>query len=150
MSYKGKYTPQNPNKYKGNPDGIIFRSLWERRLMVDLDTNPNVIEWSSEELIIPYISPKDGKRHRYFPDFVMKVKTMDNKIHTYLLEVKPKKETKPPIPKKRKTKQFLAEQLTFDINSAKWAAAERFCELHGWKFRIVTEDDLFPKRTKKK
>ena len=74
MSYKGRYIPTNPKKYKGDPQNIIYRSLWERKFMVYCDTNDSVIEWGSEEVIIPYLSPWDGRMHRYFPDFYIKIK----------------------------------------------------------------------------
>ena len=74
MSYKGRYTPQNPKKYRGDYKNIIYRSLWERKFMVYCDQSNNIIEWGSEEVIIPYISPLDGRVHRYFPDFYIKVK----------------------------------------------------------------------------
>ena len=61
MSYKGRYTPANPKKYKGNSRNIVYRSLWERKFMVYCDTSKNILEWGSEEIIIPYISPVDGK-----------------------------------------------------------------------------------------
>ena len=89
MSYSGRYNPTNPRKYKGNPMKIIFRSLWERKLMVYCDTNKNVMEWGSEEIIIPYRSPLDGRVHRYFPDFYMKVKSKEG-IKKFIIEVKPK------------------------------------------------------------
>ena len=72
MSYKGRYTPQNPSKYKGDYRNIIYRSLWERKFMVYCDQSNNIIEWGSEEIIIPYLSPLDGRIHRYFPDFYIK------------------------------------------------------------------------------
>jgi hypothetical protein len=150
MAYKGKFVPKNPKKYKGDPSEIIFRSLWERKCMVDFDENPNVLEWSSEELKIPYVSPKDGHMHRYFPDFVIKVKDRKENIRTILIEVKPKKETIPPIVPKRKTKRYLSEVMTWGINSAKWKAAEEFCKSVGWEFKKITEDHLFPPKKKHK
>ena len=74
MAYRGRYIPSNPKKYKGDSSRIIYRSLWERKLMVYCDRNEKVLEWGSEEVIIPYLSPWDNKFHRYFPDFYMKVK----------------------------------------------------------------------------
>ena len=74
MTYKGRYFPTNPKKYRGNPNQIIYRSLWERKVMVYCDKNDAIIEWGSEEVIVPYLSPMDGKIHRYFPDFYMKVR----------------------------------------------------------------------------
>ena len=80
MSYKGRYTPQNPSKYKGDYRNIIYRSLWERKFMVYCDQSNNIIEWGSEEIIIPYLSPLDGRIHRYFPDFYIKVKQSNGKL----------------------------------------------------------------------
>ena len=72
MSYKGKFHPTNTKKYRGDVHNIIYRSLWERKFMVYCDKNPDIVEWGSEEIIIPYMSPLDRKRHRYFPDFYIK------------------------------------------------------------------------------
>lgn len=141
MAYKGKYTPKNPEKYKGNPDNIIWRSTWEVRVMKQLDENPNVLWWGSEELFIRYYSPIDNKIHRYFPDFVVKVKKKDDTVMTYLLEVKPEAQTKPPKQKK-KTRRYLEESKTYIINQSKWKAATEFCKDHGWEFKILTEKDL--------
>ena len=60
MSYKGRYRPSNPKKYKGNPSNIVYRSLWERKFMVYCDNHTKILEWGSEEIIIPYLSPVDG------------------------------------------------------------------------------------------
>ena len=76
MSYKGKYKPSYPKKYKGDPNNIIYRSLWERKFMVYCDKNENILEWGSEEVIVPYRSPIDNRYHRYFPDFYIKVKAV--------------------------------------------------------------------------
>jgi hypothetical protein len=140
-SYKGKFTPQNPKKYNGNPDNIIYRSSWELRCMKWFDDNPNIIWWSSEELAIPYYSPVDQRMHRYFPDFIIKVKRKDDTIMTYVVEVKPEAQTKKPT-QKRKTKNFLRESITYVVNQMKWKAADEFCHAHGWQFKIVTEKDL--------
>ena len=106
MAYKGIYKPLNPKKYKGNPSQVIYRSLWERKLMVYCDNNSAVLEWGSEEIIIPYKSPWDGKIHRYFPDFYMKVKQSSGNIKKFIIEVKPKHQCKPPVKNpKRKTHQ---------------------------------------------
>ena len=141
MSNKGKYRPKNPQKYKGDPNNIIYRSTWEIKVMNYLDENPNVIWWGSEELPIPYISPVDKKRHRYFPDFIAKMRKADGTVMTYIIEVKPEKQTQPPT-QKRKTKTFLQEAITYEVNKAKWYAAEEFCKDHGWQFQILTERHL--------
>ena len=72
MSYSGKFRPSNISKYKGDPTNIIYRSLWERKFMVWCDKNENILEWGSEEIIIPYVSPVDNRIHRYYPDFYVR------------------------------------------------------------------------------
>lgn len=141
-TYKGRYSPKNPGKYKGDPTQIIYRSGWERRLMVYLDENKSVIQWSSEEIAIPYRSPLDNKIHRYFPDFYVKAIDKDGNITEQLLEVKPKKETREPTKKKRVTKHYITEVTTWGKNQAKWKAAEEYCLDRGWRFKLITEDHL--------
>ena len=142
MSYKGRYNPVNPKKYKGNPQNIIYRSLWERKFMVYCDTNDKVLEWGSEEIIIPYISPWDSKVHRYFPDFYIKVKQSSGNIKKFIIEVKPKKQTRPPKPVERKTKRWIKEVRTFGINEAKWKHATKWCKDNDMEFKILTEEEL--------
>ena len=142
MAYKGRYNPVNPNKYKGNPQNIIYRSLWERKFMVYCDTNDKVLEWGSEEIIIPYISPWDSKVHRYFPDFYIKVKQSSGNLKKFIIEVKPKKQTRPPKPVVRKTKRWIKEVRTFGINEAKWKHATKWCKDNDMEFKILTEEEL--------
>ena len=146
MAYSGTYKPINPKKYRGNPNQVIYRSLWERKLMVYCDHNEAVLEWGSEEVIIPYLSPWDGKLHRYFPDFYMKVRQSDNTIKKFIIEVKPKAQCKPPIKNpKRKTRRWFKEVETWGINQAKWKSATEYCNDQGMEFKILTEDHLNPK-----
>ena len=142
MAYSGRFTPKNPQKYIGDPNNIIYRSSWECKVMSWLDINDDVISWNSEETIIPYKSPVDGKWHRYFPDFLIKVKTKDGKLKTMMLEVKPKKQTQAPEPRKRITKQYINEVTTWGVNQAKWIAANEYCLDRGWEFKLITEDHL--------
>ena len=146
MTYKGRYFPTNPKKYRGNPNQIIYRSLWERKVMVYCDKNDAIIEWGSEEVIVPYLSPMDGRIHRYFPDFYMKVRQADGSSKKFIIEVKPKSQCKQPVknPKRRTTKWF-NEVKTFAINQAKWKSAREFCEDKGMEFKIFTEDHINPK-----
>jgi hypothetical protein len=141
MSYKGTFLPKNPSKYNGNSKNIIYRSNWELRVMKYFDDHPNVIWWASEELTIPYVSPIDNKTHRYFPDFIVKMRLKDGKVTTYILEVKPLAQTKMPV-QKRKTKRFIQEAATYAVNQEKWRAADLFCREHGWQFKIITEKEL--------
>ena len=142
MSYKGKYNPRNPQKYKGNPHNVIYRSLWERKFMVYCDNNTSVLEWGSEEVIIPYVSPLDGRRHRYFPDFYIKVKQRDKTIKKMIIEVKPKIQCGPPKTPKRRTKRYINEVRTWGVNEAKWKAAIEWCVDRGMEFKILTEDHV--------
>ena len=142
MSYKGKYYPSFPRKYKGDPTNIIYRSLWERKFMVYCDKNQNILEWASEEIAIPYRSPIDNRVHRYFPDFYMKVKETNGKIKNYVIEVKPAKQTKPPKKPKRQTKGYIREAYEYAKNQAKWKMAKEFCADRQWLFKVVTEKEL--------
>ena len=141
--YKGKFNPERPNKYKGNVRNIIYRSGWERRFMIYCDRNENVIEWGSEEVVIPYQSPLYGKIHRYFPDFYVKVKQPNHTVVKYIVEIKPKKQTKPPIKNPRKkTKSWLWEVKEYSKNQAKWDSALKFCAKQGMEFNILTDDQF--------
>jgi len=142
MSYKGFFKPKHPKKYKGNPTNIIYRSLYELKLMTYLDKNSNVLEWASEEFFIPYMSPIDGKVHRYFPDFWIKKINKEGLIEVLVIEVKPQKQTVPPVPQKTITKSYLYEVQTWGVNQAKWEAANRYCSNKNWKFLIATEKEL--------
>ena len=142
MSYKGKYYPSYPRKYKGDPTNIIYRSLWERKFMVYCDKNDNIVEWASEEIAIPYRSPVDNRVHRYFPDFYMKVKERGGKVKRYVIEVKPAKQTKPPVKPKRQTKGYIREAYEYAKNQAKWKMAREFCADRQWEFKVVTEKEL--------
>lgn len=141
MSYKGMFRPTNPKKYKGDPNNVIYRSSWELKLMLYLDRHPEVVQWSSEEIVIPYRSPIDGRLHRYFPDFYVR-KNVNGKIETLLIEVKPKVQTKPPTVQKKRTKKYINEVMTWGINEAKWKAAKLYCEDRDWKFVLMTEKEL--------
>lgn len=142
MAYKGKFQPSHPKKYRGDHRNIIYRSLWERKFMVYCDLNENILEWGSEEIIVPYRSPIDNRYHRYFPDFYIKVKEKSGSIQKYLIEVKPFKQTKEPIPQKKKTKSYIYNVTEYVKNQAKWKAAKEFCKDRRWEFKVLTEHEL--------
>ena len=142
MSYKGKYYPSFPRKYKGDPTNIIYRSLWERKFMVYFDKNAKILEWGSEEIALPYISPHDSRVHRYFPDFYIKVQENTGKIKRYLIEVKPLKQTVKPKKPKRQTKGYIREAFEYARNQAKWKAAREYCADRMWEFKVITEKEL--------
>jgi len=142
MAYRGKYYPSFPRKYKGDPTNIIYRSLWERKFMVYCDKNSKILEWGSEEIALPYISPHDSRVHRYFPDFYIKVQENTGKIKRYLIEVKPLKQTTKPTKPKRQTKGYIREAFEYARNQAKWKAAREYCADRMWEFKVITEKEL--------
>ena len=149
--YQGKFKPKHPEKYKGDPTNIIYRSGWELKLFTYLDSHKNVIKWASEELFIPYVSPIDNKYHRYFVDVYVEQINNEGKKEVLLIEVKPDAQTKPPNPQNKLTakgnisRKYLYEVKTWGVNEAKWKAAREFCLDRGWKFVILTEKELFGK-----
>jgi len=141
MAYRGVYKPENPKKYLGNPNMIVYRSLWERKFFRYCDTNTKVLKWASEEISIPYYNPAKKRMAKYYPDVYMEYINADGKKKKVLIEIKPAKETKPPT-YKRRTKNVLIAEAMFQQNTAKWAAARDFCLDQGWEFRIMTEKEL--------
>lgn len=150
---RGYFKPKNPQKYIGDPTNIVYRSGWELLVMKYLDENTNVVRWSSDGLdidnkptehgvAVPYVSPIDNRVHRYFPDFIAEIRTVNDGIKTYMLEVKPKAQTMEPKKKTRKTKRYITEVMTWGVNKQKWKSAEEFCRKRGWEFRLITEDQL--------
>jgi hypothetical protein len=145
MAYSGRWYPQNPGKYQGDVNNIVYRSLWERTFFTWCDTTPEVLEWSSEEIIIPYRSPLDKKLHRYFPDVFLKVKQADGSIKSKIVEIKPAAQCVEPVkPKgKRTSKKYIREVTTYLVNQAKWNAAKEVCRDKGWDFETITEHQLY-------
>lgn len=138
---QGRFHAKNPRKYKGNASNIIYRSSWELEFMKWCDRGEKIVEWGSEEFFIPYISPVDNRVHRYYPDFIIKVKEQ-NDYKVYVVEVKPLKQTAPPKKRARVTKAYLQEEKTYAVNLAKWKAAEEFCADRRIEFKIITEKEL--------
>jgi hypothetical protein len=106
--------------------------------MKQFDTSESVVLWNSEGIVVPYRSPLDGEVHRYFPDFLIKVKDRGGVVKTWMIEVKPHGQTQL-RGTKRNTRKFLSEVATFAVNQAKWAAADEFCKDQGWTFQVITE-----------
>ncbi len=136
---KGRFRPTNYKKYQGDPTNIIYRSGWELRFMKYLDNNPSVLEWSSEEICIPYISPIDNRPHRYFPDFKVKIATSTGGTKTMIVEIKPHAQTIQPKVQKRKTRKYITEVMTWGVNEAKWKAAREWCLDRKYDFIIMDE-----------
>lgn len=143
--FQGIFSPSNPGKYVGDYRMIVYRSSWEFKLMHWMDRNPNVISWSSEETIIPYKSPLDKRIHRYFVDFKIKIRTKEG-IKTYLIEVKPFKQTVPPEKPKKIGPRYEKAVLEYMKNDAKWEAARAYCKQRDMEFVILTEKQLFDQK----
>jgi len=148
MAYSGRYRVKNTNKYEGDAKEVVYRSLWEKHAFKWCDNNPKVIKWSSEEVIIPYLYEVDKRYHRYFMDLKMVMEDGS----TWLIEIKPDKETRIPTGSRR-TKRFISESMTYVKNINKWEAATEYAKERGWKFSIWTEKNeplksLIPKSTK--
>ena len=146
MKFKqGFFKPRNKNKYKGNPNDIVYRSSWELAMMLYLDKHQDVIWWNSESTVVPYISPIDNRWHRYFIDFTVCL-NQNGKQCVKLIEVKPKKQVLPPNiieDRKKHTKRYYNEVYTYGVNQAKWEAATKYAKERGWEFLVFTEENLF-------
>ena len=140
--HQGRYHPKNPKKYLGDPNNIIYRSSWELEFLRWCDKTANVLEYASEEFSIPYLSPKDNRVHRYYPDFLIKVKEDNGSIKKYVIEIKPKRQTQPPKQGARVTKSYINEVTNYAVNQAKWKSARNFCKDNLLEFKIITEDEL--------
>lgn len=138
---QGKYNVVNYKKYDGDPTNVIYRSSWERIVLNWLDLSQNVVSFSSEEVVIPYFDETHQKMRRYFVDMKATFRMKDGSLKTYLIEIKPFKETQPP--RKTKNQRVLMEALaTYQTNQCKWRAAKAYCEERGWHFMIVTEYEI--------
>ena len=137
MATYGNFVPRFPEKYVGDVSKIFFRSSWELQVMKWLDSRLAVKRWGSEEVVIPYLSPKDGAVHNYFPDFFMEYVSEDGKNLKEIIEVKPRHESEEKYAKCERSKDALL------INEAKWRAAALWCEQHGMRFRVLTEHSIF-------
>jgi len=141
-----KFTARNPHKYLGDPDNIRCRSSWELDVYTFCDNNIRVIAWSSEEIAIPYMKPilnngvPSAKMANYYPDLYVEYVDKDGILHKELIEIKPKKQTKPSKSKNYATN--FVENMTYLVNQSKWDAAKKYCDMKGIKFNIITEDSI--------
>jgi len=141
---QGYFRPQNPQKYLGDPNNIVYRSGWELKFMRWCDRTENVLEYGSEEFFIPYFDPVTNRVRRYFPDFIIKVREQSGEIKKYVIEVKPKRQTIPPVQtSKKKTRTYINEVKTYAMNEAKWKAAQEWCKDRMIEFKIITENELY-------
>lgn len=141
--HQGFFRPKFPEKYKGDPSQIVYRSSWERKAFMWCDLNSNILQWASEEFSIRYFNPVTKKHHRYYPDLIMTMRESTGEIKKYVVEIKPLRQTTPPVQSsKKKAKTFINESLTYQKNLAKWNAAKEWCDDRGIIFKIITEKEL--------
>lgn len=133
----GRYQVQNIEKYVGNKQPT-YRSSWELTVMRTCDTHPAILKWASEAISIPYRCPITGKQTVYVPDFFMQYVDKEGKIHTELIEVKPRNQTM-----QEHVGRSKHNQIEYARNMAKWQAASAWCKKQGIKFRVINEQDLF-------
>jgi hypothetical protein len=136
-----KFKPKNPAKYVGDLTEITARSSWEMKFMDWCDRNPSVIRWNSEGVVIPYYSQADGKNRRYFVDFIVELKKEGGGKEVVLVEIKPHYQTQMPKAT-RKTKRYLEECYTYQVNQDKWKHADEYAKKNGFIFRVLDEYDL--------
>lgn len=112
------------------------------RVFKMLDSNPNVLEWNSEETIVPYPNPLTGRVSRYFVDVYAKIKTKSGDVRKFLIEIKPHSQTLPPNQKQKNMKTLRYQQAEYIKNQAKWKSASEFCSKREMKFVLLTEKML--------
>ena len=133
---KGIYHPTHPEKCRSDVRNIRFDSGWELTVLRKLDGSDTILEWAYEPIAIPYWNPVKCQRSNYYPDFWIKYRTQTGEIKQAIVEVKPLKETRPPM---RKGKRFDEAMSTYRVNVAKWTAARQLCAQRGMEFLIITE-----------
>jgi hypothetical protein len=140
--HQGRFNPRNPEKYKGDIRNIIYRSSWELKFLQWCDRNDRILEYGSEEFFIPYLDTTTGKVRRYFPDAYIKIEDNNGNIKKFIIEIKPFRQTQPPVPGKKKQRTLITEALAYEKNLAKWEAARQWCADRRIEFMLVTEREL--------
>lgn len=79
--------------------------------------------------------------HRYFVDFIVKMQT-NTGVETHLIEVKPLAQCAPPKKPKKASQGYATRVLTYMVNQAKWEMADQYAKKRGWKFTLLTENDI--------
>jgi hypothetical protein len=138
---KAEFNLKNPHKYIGKRP-ILYRSSWEYTMMKCFDEHPNVLQWSSESLSIPYLNPLTRRWSMYIPDFLVIYVDKNGVKHGEMIEIKPKKEYL------REFAKSARDKLAQTINAAKFSAAHGFCKKRGLQFRVATESELFKYKRK--
>jgi hypothetical protein len=120
----GKFVPKNKHKFDGR--SCIYRSLWERKVMLYCDRSPSVVRWSSESIAIRYWDSDSDRYRSYYPDFVIEYIDKQCRVRKKIVEVKP------------------YYQKRWRKNKDKWKAAEEWCKHYGYDFQVITEKEIKP------
>ena len=114
-----------------NNERIIYRSSYELKFIMWLESSNKVKNWGSECICIPYLFI-DGSTHKYYPDYF--VEMVDGE--KILIEIKPHNQTQKPV------NENCWAYKEYVKNTCKWKAAIEFCEKKGYKFKILTEKTI--------
>jgi len=146
---QGYFTPQNPEKYKGDVTKIIYRSSWELKFLTYCDNNELVVEYASEPTGIAYWNPILKKEFTYWVDCYMATRQTDGSLKKWLIEIKPNKYLNPPDAPNRLTEKqtlnYVRHAKAYIINDAKFKAAKVYARKNNMEFGIITENFLFNK-----
>jgi hypothetical protein len=144
---QGYFTPQNPHKYRGELDKIIYRSSWELKFLQYCDTNDLVVEYGSEPLSVPYWNPLTKKQSNYWIDCYMMTRDPKGNTTKWLIEIKPNKYLVPPEEPKRLTEKatlnYARHAKAYIVNESKFKAAKLYAKVNHMRFGIITENFLF-------
>lgn len=103
---------------KKNGKKLHYRSGYELEVYKILEERDDVVRFDAEPFGIPYWF--QGENHKYFPDLLVQFRDG----HTEVWEIKPQSQT------------------SYDVNDAKWTAADKFCEARGYHFEVKTEQGI--------
>ncbi len=148
--HQGFFQPTNPDKYKSIDKKIIYRSSLELKFCEFCDKSPRVLKWVSEPFGIPYFHPfkKDDSnrpiQNNYYPDYYIEMVVAENKVETYLIEVKPDNfiDVPKPLPKGAtydQKRNYNYRLKTVIVNRTKAKAAQDFANKRGWFFQFISE-----------
>jgi hypothetical protein len=111
-SFRGKFNS------KKNRRMIYWESLLELDYIKTLEFDPEVTSYKSQPIEIEYWF--QGKKRRYFPDFLVTKRTEE----IFLVEVKPE------------------DKVEDEENKIKAQVGEMYCKEQDWSYIVVTEKDI--------
>lgn len=138
---QGYFYPKHLEKFAGKENYAIYRSGLELNYFRILDENPAVVKWGSEEVVVPYYY--NQRWHNYYIDLFVIMKAADGREIKFFIELKPYTQTVEPVYNPRRKKEsYVYDCLEWQKNQAKWDAAKKYAEKHGFQFHVLSEKDL--------